>query len=298
VSAQRGLTLVELLVAVTTLLLIMLAVLGAYSQARDLKTHVEGSIRVQNNVRVALDRVERDLRMIGFGVPTGQQIGSTTLWTPRIFYASPTAIGYRADIDGSRAEVVCTPKSTNVNCPLTKLRLDSIAYYQALNCDRPDGASGDLRLVAVFDRNEWSPITCSTYTSADSSITVSSVTNNKFIAGRSEAVTLEQVYYRYFPATSPPYGTITRQIRYDNTPSSTFPPTGLASSTVARQLIDFWIEYYDGSGAQLTGSPLSSTQLPNVRSIVVFMEGYDRAGPDGHPQRIQMRSEILLRNAG
>ena len=136
--------------------------------------------------------------MIGYGVPDGQEIGNTTVWTPVVFYASPVAIGFRAEIDGGRAEIICTPKSSNSNCPTTKLRLDSIDYYKNLNCIPPDGASGNLKLLAVLDRSEWSSITCSGHTASDSSITVPAVADDKFLAGISEAMTVEQVYQARF----------------------------------------------------------------------------------------------------
>lgn len=295
---QRGLTLVELLVAMTVLLFLLLAVLGAYDQGRTIQTHVDSSLKIQNNVRLALDRVERDLRMIGFGVPAGSQIGASAVWTPAVFYASATGIGFRAEIDGGHAEIICTPSLSNTDCPLTKLRLDSIAYYKGLSCNRPDGASGDLELVAVLGGADWSPVTCSGSSDADSSITVSTLLNGIFTAGASEAATIEQVYYRYVAGSAPTYGTLVRQVRYDNTPSNSFPPSGLASTVVARNLTDFWIEYYDASGTQLTGTTLNATQRAAIRSMAVFMEGYDRVGPAGHPQLIRMRSEVLVRNAG
>jgi len=295
---QQGLTLIELMIAMTIMLFVMLAVLGAYSQGSSLKAHIQSSAKIQNKVRQAMDRVERDLRMIGYGVPDGPKISSTTLWTPVVFYASATAIGYRAEIDGGRAEIVCTPSSSNSDCPRTKLRLDTIDYYKDLNCDRPDGASGDLRLLAVFEGSAWSPVSCSNYSTSDNSITVPTVTNNKFLGGSSEAVTVEQVYFQYASKLSPPYGSLTRQVRYDYEPSNTFPPTGLTSAVVAQNLTDLWFEYYDGSGTQLTGFPLNATKRAAISTIVMFMEGYDRVGPDGHPQVIQMRSEVLVRNAG
>ena len=98
------------------------------------------------------------------------------------------------------------------------------------------------------------------------------------------------------PQSSAPYGILQRAVRYANTPSNTFPPTGLTWTTVARNLSDFSLEYQDGSGTVLTGNPLSATNRGLVSRIVLFMEGFDQVGPDGHPQQIQMRSEILLRN--
>ena len=72
--------------------------------------HIQSSAKIQSNVRLAMDKIDRDLRMVGFGVPGGPQISASAEWTPAIFYASATAIGFRADIDGGYAEVICTPK--------------------------------------------------------------------------------------------------------------------------------------------------------------------------------------------
>jgi hypothetical protein len=179
---------------------------------------------------------------------------------------------------------------------LSKLRLDSIRYYQDLNCDAPDGAIGGIKVVASFDREDWEPATCGGYNTGDGSISVTTVTNATFKAGESEVATIEQVYYRYIPGSMEPYGTLVRFVRYDNSPDGSFPPGGVSWTTVANHLTDFWLEYQDETGATLTGSPLSSANRAAVRKIVLFIEGYDQVGPEGQAQLIQARSEILLRN--
>ena len=167
--SESGFSLLELLVALTLSLMLFLAVLAAYSQGSNIKAHVQGTITVQGNLRIAIDQLERDLRMIGFGVPDGQRIGSTVVWTPAVFRATPTELGFRAEIDGGRGEIVCTPSSSNSTCPLNKLLLDSIQYYQGVNCLAPDG-SGNLKLIAVVDGGAWEPLTCSGFNASDSLI--------------------------------------------------------------------------------------------------------------------------------
>ena len=56
------------------------------------------------------------------------------------------------------------------------------------------------------------------------------------------------------------------------------------------------MEYQDFSGGTITGSPMTASQRVRVNRVVIFMEGYDQAGPDGHPQLIQVRSAVLIRN--
>lgn len=295
-TASSGFTLLELLLALTVALMLFVAVLAAYSQGRAIQTAVEGAATIQGNVRIAMDRMERDVRMAGFGVPAGQRIGGTDLWTPVVFHAAPTELGLRAELDGGRTEVTCTPSSTNSACPLTKLRLDSIDYYQRLNCAPPDGASGNLELVAVAADGRWKALTCSGFNATESSISVSTVANGDFAAGTSHAATIEQVYLRYDPATASPYGRLLRAVRYDNMPSGTFPPTGLTWQVVADHLTGFWLEYRDAAGTLLTGNPLSAANCAAIDRVVVSVEGYDLVGPQGRPQLIESRSEILVRN--
>jgi len=285
---------IEVMIAMGLALLLMVGLLAAYSHATGVKSRVQGTVKIQDNVRLTMDKLARDLRIARLGVPEGAQIGGTAFWTPAVFYASQTEIGYRADIDGGSAEIVCTPNSSNSDCPLNKLRLDSISYYKDRNCTAPDG--GAMRLVAWVDRKRWEPVTCNGYNTGDSAILVNNVTNATFRAGESQVATIEQVYYRYLPSSQPPYGTLVRYLRYDNTPSATFPPTGVTWTTVADHLTDFWLEYQTANGTTLSSFPLSSTDRRRIRKIVVFVEGYDQIGPQGQPQLVQARSEFLVRN--
>jgi hypothetical protein len=285
---------IEVLIATALSLLLMIGLLAAYSHATAIKSNVQGTVMIQDNVRLTMDKLTRDLRMAGFGVPEGVQIGGSAAWAPAVFYANQTQIGYRADIDGGSAEIVCTPRSASSDCPLNKLRLDSIRYFQDRNCNAPGG--GAMRLVSSVDRRAWEPVTCSGYNVGDSAILVSSVTDSTFRAGESQVATIEQVYYRYLPSSQPPYGRLVRYVRFDNTPSDTYPPTGVTWTTVAHHLTDFWLEYRNPIGTTLSSFPLSSTDRRRVRKIVVFVEGYDRVGPQGQAQLVQARSEILLRN--
>ncbi len=294
---QRGFTFTELLVALALTVFLLVAVLGAHSQGRSLLTHVEGNVKIQSNLRLAMERLGGDLRMMGFGVPDGAEIGGTALWAPAIFYASPTNLGFRGEIDGGFSEIICTPSSSNGSCPLTKLRLESISYYQDQDCKRPDGATGNLELIASVDGGIWEQLSCSGFSTATNSINVTGLPNNTLTAGISQAVTLEQVYYRYVPSSQAPnYGRLERYVRYENMPSNTYPPTGVTWSVVARQLTDFAFEFRDENDNVISGNPLSQVNREAVRKVVIFIEGFSQVGPGGAPQLLQMRSEIFARN--
>jgi len=294
--SESGFTLVEAVIAMALSLVVLLGIYAAYAHGTEIKLQVQGSVKIESNVRLAMDRMSRDLRIAGFAVPQGIEIGGTASWSPVIFHASATGIGYRADIDGGSAGVICTPSSTNTDCPLNKLRLDSIRYYQDLNCVAPDGASGGLNIVVSVDRDEWEPVTCTGYSTGDGSISVTSLTDATFMGGESNVATIEQVYYRYVPGSRQPYGSLERLVRYANSPDDSFPPSGARWTKVADHLTDFWLEYQDETGMTLVGTPLSAANRAAVSKIVLFMEGYDQIGPRGQPQLIQVRSEVVLRN--
>ncbi len=157
--SESGFSLIELLIALTLSLMLFVAVISAYSQGNTIKAHVQGTVTVHGNARIAIDQLERDVRMIGFGVPDGPRIGSTIVWTPAVFRATPTELGFRAEIDGGRSEITCTPDSSNTTCSLDELRLDSVRYYQRVNCSPPDVSGGNLKLVAVVDHDDWQALT-------------------------------------------------------------------------------------------------------------------------------------------
>jgi hypothetical protein len=295
--SQAGFSIVEILVAATLLLLVFVAVLGLLDQAQFLSSRSDSQSRIQGNVRLAADRLERDLRMVGFGVPSGEVVGGSTIWVPAVFHAAATEIGYRADADDGAAAITCTPSASNTDCPVNELLLESTTYYDALSCEQPDSPGTDLPLVIVNDRTAWQAATCSGVDVPNSSIDISGVTTDTFAAGLSDVHTIEQVYYRYVPGSQPPYGRLERSVRYGNAPNDSFPPASPTWGVVAENLTDFWLEYRDAAGAVISGNPLSSAQRAQVRRIVFFLEGFDSVGPQGATQLIQVESEVLVRNA-
>ena len=101
-----GFSLVELSVATAVTLFIFLAAFTAYSHFHHVNASIQRSEKIHSNVRLGMDKLERELRVSGFGVPRDAQIGASTLWTPAIFHATSTEVGFRAEIDGASGEAV------------------------------------------------------------------------------------------------------------------------------------------------------------------------------------------------
>lgn len=295
-KGQSGFSLTELVMSLAITSFLLLALLSLYAQGQTIGSQVEGTLKVQGNVRVAMDRITRDLRMAGFAVPTGQRLGGTETWMPAVFFATPTGVAFRADLDGSQAQIACTPKSSNTNCPLTKLVLDSVNYYAGLSCAAADGTVGGTKLVTTREGRNWEALTCSAVSTADRTLTVNSMTNGAMAAGRSHVATVEQVYYRYTARAGSPYGALSRAVAYGHLPDNTIPPVGLTWTVIADHLSVFQLDYRNAAGTSFTSFPLSAADRADIAQVSVVLEGFDQIGPDGQPQEVQVRSQVLLRN--
>src|SRR3989304_3536532 len=96
---SRGVTLIELLVTVLILMMVMIAVLALYDQGQWVYLHSSRRANAQELARLALEQMERDVRMSGFGAPTGSIVGGTPRWRPGLFQAGQGKVYFRADLD-------------------------------------------------------------------------------------------------------------------------------------------------------------------------------------------------------
>ena len=119
---ERGYSLAEVMVATAIFAIIILAALTIYDRSnRVFKRGVESS-NMQQNTRVAFEKVAADLRMAGFdfdrdGIPTGSTGGTNQYQqTDEQFeYIGPAAITVRANFDYESENQPCTPTLTE-NC--------------------------------------------------------------------------------------------------------------------------------------------------------------------------------------
>ncbi len=91
---QRGFTPHEALIAAATFLFIVFAVYLVYEASRNTFARGEVKTDIQQNARMALSTMERELRMAGYGVPALSCPGTL----PRIVEARPRKIIFRADL--------------------------------------------------------------------------------------------------------------------------------------------------------------------------------------------------------
>ena len=72
---EPGFSLVEAVIAMALSLIVLLGLYAAYAHGTEVKMRVQGSVKIESNVRLAMDRMSRDLRVAGFAVPEGTVIG-------------------------------------------------------------------------------------------------------------------------------------------------------------------------------------------------------------------------------
>src|SRR5215208_5991362 len=88
-ARRRAFTLAEMMIAITLMLLVFAVAVPFFrTQARAVE-NASGRSEARQNVRYAINAIDRDLRVAGVGVVDAQ---------PMLVYASPTAVTFNADL--------------------------------------------------------------------------------------------------------------------------------------------------------------------------------------------------------
>ncbi|MCS7311916.1 MAG: prepilin-type N-terminal cleavage/methylation domain-containing protein [Acidobacteria bacterium] len=290
-NSADGFTLAEMLVSMVVFLFLLMALYSVLTQSQWLRFRNDRRVNIQNNARIALELMTRDFRMIGCGIPTGFQVNGAARWTPAIFYATDTALGFRAEIDNGHT--VLTRSATSAGGGTDRLYVEDARYYAS--AARCGGSAWPLLVVA--NRKRWEPVYCVGVDPLRHILFITpGVTDGVFQAARSEVVTVEQVYYWYAPNPDYPFGTLYRQARTVFLPDDGFPPANPDGSTLATHVSALSFQYLDAQGNPLGPTPLDTAQRTRVARIVITLVATDRAGPMQALQSIRLRTEVRLRN--
>lgn len=75
-SSKRGFTLIELMISLTIFGLLSLGAFSVLSSGQRTAVQNDQTVQVQQNVRLAMDLISRDLRMAGYGNPPAGSVGA------------------------------------------------------------------------------------------------------------------------------------------------------------------------------------------------------------------------------
>ncbi len=158
--ASAGFTLVELLVAITLGLLVLGVGVVLYRQALNSTTYLTQHTSVQGNARAAMNQINQDLSLAGYGLP----IGGVAVPSAALFSCSTGGASYAYDCPGttpsfpvinSQATLTGIMPGSQVGITLNGAKTDqiTIAYVDSapnFYVDNPVGSTGSA-VVAGFD---------------------------------------------------------------------------------------------------------------------------------------------------
>ena len=134
----RGFTLIEILIALSTFLIVLFAVYTSFESSQATYAAGEQRADIQQSARIAIEMMSADLRLAGYGFPTGA--GAITV-------ASPTDISFWADLNNASTVIVADVGAGNIT-----LSVQSAAGIQAGNIIHLiNGTVSEQRTVAAVN---------------------------------------------------------------------------------------------------------------------------------------------------
>ncbi len=215
---EHGLSLVEVLVAITILAVAVAIALTVYEMSRRSFKKGENLTEQQQAVRIAFDRLAADLRLAGYNYNPD---GSKTRPDEQIEAAYDTAIVLRADYDAGTPDAI-TPEETMKGTDFLTVSTGNdeiVAYVLA----KPDGSSPD---TLTFEADVSNPRN-----------------------GNLETVNVPNVALRQGNLANPPY-TLYR-ITFNNDPSTIGTSAFVNRTPLIDNVYSLSFRYFDNGGAQL-----------------------------------------------
>lgn len=281
---QKGFTLIEMLIAVLLSGILVIVIYQFFDFQKKNYTLQDQLTEMQQNLRVGMDALSRDLRMGGYGVPSATSPSAIV----KITSATNNSIAYLVNYSDVYSQLSTTGTGTS-------LSVASRTGFKASDT------------IYVTDGTKWASATISSsYTSATGAgaITISPLSNPSYAVGSTVNVV----------------NTITYTI--DTTDTTDEKLTRKQDTGNANPVCDnvdyLQFKYYDKNNALLanpspyTGVSLDSTQRGNVRRIHIlivgrtskFEMGYTCTGnydtgipyPSDSYHRTKLESDIMLRN--
>jgi prepilin-type N-terminal cleavage/methylation domain-containing protein len=152
---QSGFTLVELMVAMSIFLLILVGIFQVFDPSSKAYSTTERKVNVQQGGRVAMDAMSRQIRMAGYFPENIDANNGNDILTPSVQVATESALAVAGDLDGTGATNVFTFCLSNAG--LWRVR-GPIGVAASYTC--PSGNNADLLAenvtglsFAYFDAN-------------------------------------------------------------------------------------------------------------------------------------------------
>ena len=296
---NRGFTLLEMLVSIAIFSLMMIAIYYFFDSGRWMYLHAEKRSNMQENGRLTMEAMEREMRMIGVGVPRGTRFGSEESWLPAIFLAEVNAISFRGDIDNINSWLK-GPVTNSAGAQTIDVE------YPSVTC--PIAVVNPIPMIIIENGRGWNPFTCTNPNDGADTLSVTLAggsTAHAYTAAEGEIFAPQHVFYRLTPDADDncvcdetedfTQCKIERATLLANTPQTS--PTSWETLATNVEILEF--EYFrkdnDNSPNELTTTPLTGVDLSIVDMIRITLQVKDRADKAGEYQDALFMSDILVR---
>jgi prepilin-type N-terminal cleavage/methylation domain-containing protein len=292
---EKGFSLLEMLVSVLIFSLIAIGIYYFFDTGKWMYLHSEKRANMQENGRLAMEAMEREMRLIGFGVPTGGSVGGNLSWNPAVFSGDDNSIVFRGDVDNynslSTASIASGASSISVENPEYACPFDGIPI-----------------LIVERGRN-WQSTTCSGRTST--AINISPGATQAFAIQDVEIFASPlHVMYRLTPDTNGDSicdeATQTKP-NYDNciieraeerylTPPVTDPMVNATWQTFATNISEFRLRYFRKTNAGPVALSVPLGILTSAVDVIqIDITATDRADKVGEYQSSNFMTQVLVR---
>lgn len=297
-KSYKGFTLVEIMVSVVLASIILVTLYSLFTSQQKTYNSQDLIVEMQQNVRTALDTMVRDLRTMGYGIPTVSNPSAIETITS----ATENSITFKVDMDDVSASLVLDYTAPGTTLSVNTVSDSSSSYYYGRF------KVGDT--IYITDGYKWGSTTIDEPIAAGS-LTISSPLSDYFPAGSVlhviNSITFAQSPSNHLHSTSAPTIKITRSI------------DGGSAQPVVDDIDYLEFKYYDendnllGSKTPYKTVSLSSSERNNVRKVKVLVIArtmredpyYNDSGTyncgdtySDRYHRITLESDIKLRNIG
>ena len=257
---ERGFTLLEFLITVCIFLIVIFCVYMVHETNRVSYERSEMRIDIQQNARVGLATMERELRMAGYGVP--RQLAGV----PMISDARPRTITFRADLRN-----VITTLTSAANSGSSTLIVNTTAGI----------ATGDV--IYLTDGSKAQALTASSVDGGTLTVNTTGTLTGSYAIG-------SQVY-----AARDVRFTVTggQLLREERIPDGAWP--GSATVLSDRIVEQDTFRYYNAANAEITSNNPVASPDANIRRIRITLNA--SGTPSGlEPQGYILTSDVKPRN--
>jgi prepilin-type N-terminal cleavage/methylation domain-containing protein len=296
---KNGFTLVELLVSLTIFGMIAIGLYYFYDRGRWMYLQSERRANLQENGRLAMEAMEREMRLIGFGVPTGTEIGSNITFNPVIFEGDDNMIGFRGDVDTWNSFPTDQSGSPTIAGGASSISVE----YPNLACP-----INNIPLLIVERGSNWQSTTCTGRSST--AINIAPGVTKDFAVSETEIFSPLHVFYRFSPDTNgdsicdqattslPDYTQCVIERAEERSLTPIVDPTNPSTwQTFATNIKQFRLRYFRKDAGSLTELAVPLDSLSNsvdvIRVEITATDRSDRARQAY--QDAEFRTEILVR---